>query len=103
MLSPEPGFIQDIPADCSLIHPGDINKFIIIDKTHHRFSTTGNKGGVVIINTPMYPSCGQATVPLRTSAPQLVLMNLRFKALREGTTATIHVGFKSKEGGELYI
>ena len=45
MLSPEPGFIHGVPSLCSLIHPDDVDHFIVMDETHHRFSTAGNRGG----------------------------------------------------------
>ena len=45
MLSLEPGLIHRVPSLCSLIHPDDVDHFIVMDKTCHRFSTAGNKGG----------------------------------------------------------
>ena len=45
MLSPEPGYIHGVWSNCSLIHEDDVDHFIVMDETHHKFSTAGNKGG----------------------------------------------------------
>jgi hypothetical protein len=45
MLSPEPGYIHGVKSNCSLVHEDDVDHFIVMDETHHKFSTGGNKGG----------------------------------------------------------
>ena len=38
-------FSGGVPCEVSLVHPDDVDWFVTLDETHHRYSSKGNKGG----------------------------------------------------------
>ena len=58
-------FISDgVESEMSLVHEDDVDWFLTLDETHHKFSTVGAKGGATAgryVN-PSYPRSGEQCI-----------------------------------------
>ena len=66
-------------SEVSLIHPDDVDWFVTLDKTHHKLSNEGNKGGMSTTRwaNGSFPRSGDRVVSLQSHITGVYAYNLR--------------------------
>ena len=68
-----------VPSEVSLVHPDDVDWFVMLDETHHRYSSKGNKGGQTELRfaCPSFPRVGDRVVGSVHHTTGVYAFNLR--------------------------